>query len=112
MAGEKNCEVEALEQRCAQLENDMQKMQERLAWMDMTLNDTGKYIDNLLDRVDKLERQIKFLASMQDAPAAVRPLSEETPPPHYQLASRAKAIQMHPHLQGHTVAKIQLITYC
>ena len=32
---------------------------------------------------DKLERQIKFLASMQDAPAAVRPLSEETPPPHY-----------------------------
>ncbi len=44
MAGEKNCEVEALEQRCAQLENDMQKMQERLAWMDMTLNDTGKYI--------------------------------------------------------------------
>ncbi|MDO4676743.1 MAG: SlyX family protein [Anaerobiospirillum succiniciproducens] len=83
MAGEKNCEVEALEQRCAQLENDMQKMQERLAWMDMTLNDTGKYIDNLLDRVDKLERQIKFLASMQDAPASVRPLSEETPPPHY-----------------------------
>lgn len=83
MAGENTKELEALKKRCAQLENDMEKMQERLAWMDMTFNETGKYIDDLLDRVDKLERQIKFLASMQEAPAAVRPLSEETPPPHY-----------------------------
>lgn len=83
MAGENTEELEALKKRCAQLENDMEKMQERLAWMDMTFNETGKYIDDLLDRVDKLERQIKFLASMQEAPAAVRPLSEETPPPHY-----------------------------
>ncbi len=83
MAGENTQELEALRKRCAQLEKDMEKMQERIAWMDMTFNDTGKYIDTLLSRVDKLERQIKILASMQEAPAAVRPLSEETPPPHY-----------------------------
>lgn len=64
-------------------EQELVKMQERIAWLEQNLDDTNQLVYSLLDRLDKAERQIKFLASMQEAPAAVRPMSEETPPPHY-----------------------------
>lgn len=72
-----------LKERLAKLELDNERMQERMAWLENTLDDNNKYLDDILLRVDKVERQIKYLASMQEQPDAVRPLSEETPPPHY-----------------------------
>ena len=72
-----------LQQQLAQMSQMMERMQERLAWLELSQSESGHYIDDLLMRVDKLERQVKYLAMMQEAPAAVRPLSEETPPPHY-----------------------------
>lgn len=59
------------------------QMQERLVWLEANLSDANHVIDELFQRVDKLERQIRYLASMTEAPSAVRPLSEEVPPPHY-----------------------------
>lgn len=78
-----NESYEALSERCARLEQDNERMQERIAWLESTLDDNNRYLDDLMLRIDKVERQIKYLASMQEQPDAVRPLSEETPPPHY-----------------------------
>lgn len=79
----KDRKIAELEGRCERLENVLEKMQERMAWLELNLSDNNDYLNTMLNRVDKVERQIKYLASMQEAPAAVRPLSEETPPPHY-----------------------------
>lgn len=59
------------------------KMQERIAWLEANLADANNLIDELFLKVDKLERQLRYLASITEAPSVVRPLSEETPPPHY-----------------------------
>ncbi len=59
------------------------KMQERIAWLEANLGDTTNLIEELFTKIDKMERQIRYLASISEAPSAVRPLSEETPPPHY-----------------------------
>lgn len=74
---------EELKLRCERLERDNERMQERITWLESTVDDNNKYLDDLMLRIDKVERQIKYLASMQEQPDAVRPLSEETPPPHY-----------------------------
>lgn len=66
-----------------QLQKDLLRMQERIAWLEQNQEETAQLVYSLAERLDKAERLIKFLASMQEAPAAVRPLSEETPPPHY-----------------------------
>lgn len=66
-----------------QLQDMIFKMQERIAWLEQNLDETNQLTCNLLDRIDKLERALKFMASIQEMPSAVRPLSEETPPPHY-----------------------------
>ncbi|HIX57831.1 MAG TPA: SlyX protein [Candidatus Anaerobiospirillum pullistercoris] len=58
-------------------------MQERIAWLEANLGDTTNLIEELFTKIDKMERQIRYLASISEAPSAVRPLSEETPPPHY-----------------------------
>lgn len=76
-------ENQQLRAQIDQLQKDNELMQERIAWLEDSLDTTSKYLDDMLLRVDKVERQIKYLASMQDQPDAVRPLSEETPPPHY-----------------------------
>ncbi|MCK0527231.1 MULTISPECIES: hypothetical protein [unclassified Anaerobiospirillum] len=69
--------------RCERLEQDNEKMQERIAWLELSLHENGTFLDEMLRRMDKAEKQIRFLASMQSEPSAVRPESEETPPPHY-----------------------------
>ena len=74
---------EELKLRCERLERDNERMQERITWLESTVDDNNKYLDDLMLRIDKVGRQIKYLASMQEQPDAVRPLSEETPPPHY-----------------------------
>lgn len=73
----------AVNQNLEQMQKDMMKMQERIAWLEQNLDEANQFLYKLLERLDKAERQIKFLASMQEPPSAVRPLSEETPPPHY-----------------------------
>lgn len=72
-----------MNQNLEQMQKDMMKMQERIAWLEQNLDEANQFLYKLLERLDKAERQIKFLASMQEPPSAVRPLSEETPPPHY-----------------------------
>lgn len=72
-----------MDQNIEQMQQDMLKMQERIAWLEQNLDETNQLLYSLFERLDKAERQIKFLASMQEPPSAVRPLSEETPPPHY-----------------------------
>lgn len=64
-------------------DEEITKMQERISWLEINLEEANQLIYDLLDRLNKTELQIKYLASMQEAPSAVRPLSEETPPPHY-----------------------------
>ncbi len=66
-----------------ELEQTLMKMQERIAWLEANLSEAQQIIDDLALRLDKSERQIRYLASITDVPDAVRPLSEETPPPHY-----------------------------
>lgn len=66
-----------------QQQEDMLKMQERIAWLEQNLAETNQLLYDALDRLEKAERIIKILASMQEPESAVRPLSEETPPPHY-----------------------------
>lgn len=64
-------------------DEEITKMQERISWLEINLEEANQLIYDLLDRLNKTELQIKYLASMQEDPSAVRPLSEETPPPHY-----------------------------
>lgn len=66
-----------------EIQEDLLKMQERIAWLEQNLEEAYKLIDNLAERLDKAEGYMRYMASLQEAPAAVRPLSEETPPPHY-----------------------------
>lgn len=67
---------------CVNAEN-LIKMQERLAWLEASLGDANQQIEELFAKIDKLERQVRYLASITETPPAVRALSEETPPPHY-----------------------------
>ncbi len=59
----------ALEERCAYLEDEIDKLSLELS--------------EALDEMQKLRSQFKILYSKVGDPYAVRPLSEEVPPPHY-----------------------------
>lgn len=67
---------------CVNAEN-LIKMQERIAWLEANLGDANKQIEELFTKIDKLECQVRYLASITEPPPAVRALTEETPPPHY-----------------------------
>lgn len=59
------------------------KMQERIAWLEGALQENNQLLEDMAQRLDKVERQIKVLAQLMDTQEHVRPLSEDTLPPHY-----------------------------
>ena len=64
-------------------DNQLIKMQEKMAWLEDLLEKSGKEIVELEDKVLKLERDMRILSSKIAEPSAVRDLKDETPPPHY-----------------------------
>ena len=48
-----------------------------------TLKDLNQIVAEQAMTIDKLQRDVYFLAQNFDTSGQIRPLSEETPPPHY-----------------------------
>ncbi len=65
------------------LDSTLIKMQERIAWLEGALQENNQLLEDMAQRLDKAERQIKVLAQLMDTQEHVRPLSEDTLPPHY-----------------------------
>ncbi|MDT3663927.1 MAG: SlyX family protein [Anaerobiospirillum sp.] len=65
------------------LDPTMLKMQERIAWLEGALQENNQLLEEMAQRLDKVERQIKVLAQLMDTQEHVRPISEDTLPPHY-----------------------------
>ena len=65
------------------LDPTLLKMQERIAWLEGALQENNQLLEDMAQRLDKVERQIKVLAQLMDTQEHVRPLSEDTLPPHY-----------------------------
>ncbi len=65
------------------LDSTLIKMQERIAWLEGALQENNHLLEDMAQRLDKAERQIKVLAQLMDTQEHVRPLSEDTLPPHY-----------------------------
>lgn len=65
------------------LDPTLLKMQERIAWLEGALQENNQLLEDMAQRLDKVERQIKVLAQLMDPQEHVRPLSEDTLPPHY-----------------------------
>lgn len=65
------------------LDPTLLKMQERIAWLEGALQENNQLLEDMAQRLDKAERQIKVLAQLMDTQEHVRPLSEDTLPPHY-----------------------------
>lgn len=65
------------------LDPTLLKMQERIAWLEGALQENNQLLEDMAQRLDKVERQIKVLAQLMDTQEYVRPLSEDTLPPHY-----------------------------
>ncbi len=59
------------------------QMQERIAWLENALQENNQLLEDMAQRLAKVERQIKVLAQLADTQEHVRPLSEDTLPPHY-----------------------------
>ncbi|HIV55703.1 MAG TPA: SlyX family protein [Candidatus Anaerobiospirillum stercoravium] len=59
------------------------QMQERIAWLENALQENNQLLEDMAQRLAKVERQIKVLAQLADTQEHVRPLSEDTRPPHY-----------------------------
>lgn len=64
-------------------QEEIMRLQERIAWLEHSLEETNRLLYDTAERLDRAERHIKYLAGLQGDQDAVRPLSEETPPPHY-----------------------------
>lgn len=48
-----------------------------------TIKDLNQIVAEQALTIDKLQRDVYFLAQNFDASGQIRPLSEEVPPPHY-----------------------------
>ena len=58
-------------------------LEERSAWLENEIARQGEELARALTEIGRLRDQIRLLYSGTAEPAAVRPWSEETPPPHY-----------------------------
>ena len=47
------------------------------------IKDLNQIVAKQADVIDLLSRQVRYLSENFDASGAIKPLSEETPPPHY-----------------------------
>lgn len=69
---------------------DMNEIEERfivlesiVAEYERTIKDLNQIVAEQALKIDRLQREVFFLSQNFDAGGQVRPLSEETPPPHY-----------------------------
>ena len=74
--GKKPMKTEEIEERFIALESV-------IADNERTLKDLNQIVAEQAMIIDKLRREVFFLAKNFDSSGQVRPLSEEVPPPHY-----------------------------
>lgn len=58
-------------------------LEEKIAWLEEQLDAQANELNNIYDKMDKLERQFKILYSKVGDPYATRAMKDEVPPPHY-----------------------------
>lgn len=58
-------------------------LEEKIAWLEEQLDAQANELNNIYDKMDKLERQFKILYSKVVDPYATRAMKDEVPPPHY-----------------------------
>ncbi|MGN0894033.1 MAG: SlyX family protein [Succinivibrio sp.] len=58
-------------------------LEEKIAWLEGIIDTQSNELNNLYDRMDKLERQFRILYSKVGDPYATRAQKDEVPPPHY-----------------------------
>lgn len=67
-----------------EIEDDViMKMQEKIAWLEATLEENNQEISKIMQTLENMQRQVQVLQSKITEPDAVRDLKDETPPPHY-----------------------------
>ena len=59
------------------------KLESIIAENERTLKDLNQIVAQQAQTIDRLQREVFFLAQNFDASGQIRPLSEEVPPPHY-----------------------------
>ncbi len=59
------------------------ELEEKISWLEDTIDRQSTEISGLYDRIDRLERQFKILYSKVGDPYATRSQKDEVPPPHY-----------------------------
>ena len=59
------------------------KEEKKIAWLEEQLDAQANELNNIYDKMDKLERQFKILYSKVGDPYATRAMKDEVPPPHY-----------------------------
>ena len=57
--------------------------EEKIAWLEEQLDAQANELNNIYDKMDKLERQFRILYSKVGDPYATRAMKDEVPPPHY-----------------------------
>lgn len=58
-------------------------LEEKIAWLEEQLDAQANELNNIYDKIDKLERRFKILYSKVGDPYATRAMKDEVPPPHY-----------------------------
>lgn len=61
----------------------IEELEERIAWLEAELDGQGGEIKALQDRLTRMEKAFRMLASKVQDPYATRSIGEEVPPPHY-----------------------------
>ena len=66
------------------MERRVEELEVKVAYLESTLEDLNQVVIKQQDQIDLLIEEIKRLKQQLEQGAEfVRPLSEETPPPHY-----------------------------
>ena len=58
-------------------------LEEKIAWLEDQVDSQAKELNDVYDKLDRLERQFKVLYSKVSDPYATRAQKDEVPPPHY-----------------------------
>ena len=58
-------------------------LEEKIAWLEDQVDSQAKELNDVYDKLDRLERQFKVLYSKVGDPFATRAQKDEVPPPHY-----------------------------
>ena len=58
-------------------------LEEKIAWLEDQVDSQAKELNDVYDKLDRLERQFKVLDSKVGDPYANRAQKDEVPPPHY-----------------------------